>query len=272
VIRVALVLACIASTARADARFFHTNDAFTDLTPPLDDQGFTADLGVAFWRPYRGYLVGGAVFDRWLTEVGGFRREDLLELAATAERSWGEHRVRELTIAMRSGPVVTGNWGGRWMQNAWHSVSGTGPTLDSGHLANTYPADRAFGWLAGGRAVGAAGIDAVQLYGVVDTQGSVGTGVSWLELGAGLRVFRRVRCVELGAHAEIALDRYAVADATLTLRGGYGTDAWERAWRAGVHVAWHRTMIAYEYRANEGGSGEPVGMIAVTIAQSGHTF
>ena len=31
-------------------------------------------------------------------------------------------------------------------------------------------------------------------------------------------------------------------------------------------------MIAYEYRANEGGSGEPIGVIAVTIKQAGTRF
>lgn len=259
-----------AGLAYGDARIAHGNDAFSELVPPLDDTGFTTDLAFAMWRPWRGYDVGGSYFHRWLTEKLGDRREDLLELTATVARRWGE-RHRELTIGVRSGPVLTGNWGGRWLQNAWHAVSRTGPTLDEG-LADRYPADRAFGWTAGARIAGAVGVPAVQAYGVTDLQLSVGTGVSEMEFAAGVRTFVRIRCVELGAHVEGALDRFAVSDDALTLRGGYETGRWERAWRAGVQIAWARTQISYEYRANEGGSGEPIGVIAVTIKQSGHTF
>jgi hypothetical protein len=266
----ALALVCLTSTAWADARIAHGNDAFSELVPPLDDTGFTTDLAFALWRPWGAYDFGGSYLHRWVTEKSGADREDLVELAATASRRWGE-RHRELIAGARTGPVLTGNWGGRWMQNAWHSVSRTGPTLDEG-LADHYPEARAFGWLAGARIAGAWGVPAVQAYGVADAQVSVGTGVTSLELAAGVRAFQRVRCVELGAHLEGAIDRFAVLDDALTLRGGYGTGRWERAWRAGVHVAWNRTMISYEYRANEGGSGEPIGVVAVTIKQSGHTF
>jgi hypothetical protein len=31
-------------------------------------------------------------------------------------------------------------------------------------------------------------------------------------------------------------------------------------------------MFSYEYRANEGGSGEPIGVLSLTIKQSGHGF
>ena len=266
----ALALVCVASIAHADARIAHGNDAFSELDPPLDDTGFTADLAFAMWRPWRGYDVGGSYFHRWLTAKDSYDREDLLELTATATRRWGE-RHRELVLGARTGPVLTGNWGGRWLQNAWHAVSRTGPTLDEG-LADHYVADRAFGWLAGARAAGAWGMPALQGYGIADAQLSVGTGVSSLEIAAGLRTFVRIRCVEFGAHVEAALDRFAVADDALTLRGGYGTTRWERAWRVGVQIAWARTQISYEYRANEGGSGEPIGVLAVTIKQSGHTF
>ena len=268
--KVTVALVCLASAAHADARIAHGNDAFSELVPPLDDTGFTTDLAFAMWRPWRGYDVGGSYFHRWLTDEYTEDREDLVELTATAARRWGP-RHAELVAAARTGPVLTGNWGGRWLQNAWHAVSRSGPTLDEG-LADHYPEDRAFGWLAGARAAGAWGVPAVQAYGVTDVQLSVGTGVSSIELAAGVRAFARVSCVEFGAHVEGAFDRFAVADDTLTLRGGYGTTRWERAWRVGVFVAWARMQISYEYRANEGGSGEPIGVIAVTIKQSGSSF
>lgn len=266
-----LVSVSAAGTVHADARIAISNDAFSEVVPPLDDSGFTTDLAVAFWRPWRAYQLGGALFDRWLTEVGGPRREDQIELVATLERTWGRPRVRELTITGRAGPTFTGNLGGRWMQNGWHSLTRTGPTLDEG-LQHDYIADRALGVLAGERATGSVGVPAVQVYGVVDAQLALGTGVTSLELAAGVRAIGRIRCTELGAHAEIALERYALADAALGLPGGYGTGAWQRAWRVGVHVAWSRYQIAYEYRANEGGSGEPIGVFALTIKQAGHAL
>ncbi len=265
-----LLILCVCGVAHADARITISNDAFTDLTPPLDDSGFTTDLGFAFWRPWREYQLGGSFFDRWLTEVGGPRREDLFELVATVERTWGTPRLRELTVQGRSGPVVTGNLGGRKMQNGWHSLSGTGPTLDQG-LQHDYIAGRQLGWLGGERATASIGIPAVQAYGVVDMQLAVGTGVTSLDLAAGVRLIGRLGCTELGAHGEVAVDRFWVSDDALALPGGYG-DSWDRAWRVGVHVAWQRFQWAYEYRANEGGSGEPIGVFAMTIKQAGHTF
>ncbi len=265
------VLAILAGSAHADARLTISNDAFTDLTPPLDDSGFTTDLGVAFWRPWRGDQLGGSLWHRWLTEVGGQRREDLLELFATVERTWGTPRVLELTSLVRLGPTFTGNLGGRWIQNAWHSTTGTGPTLEEG-LQSRYIADRAIGITGGNRATGSVGIPAAQAYGVVDGQVALGTGVSSLELAAGARLIGRIRCTELGVHGEVAIARYAVSDAALALPGGYGEDGWQREWRVGVHVAWRRVMVAYEYRANEGGSGEPIGTVTVTIKQAGTTY
>ncbi len=266
----ALALAS-SSSAHADARITVSNDAFTDVTPPLDDSGFTTDLGVALWRPWRGAQLGGSLWHRWLTEVGGRRREDLLEMFATGERTWGAPRARELTIAVRLGPAFTGNLGGRWMQNAWHATTGTGPTLDQG-LQHDYIAERSIGIVAGSRVLGCIGIPEAQAYGGADTQLALGTGVSWLEVAGGGRFIGRIRGLELGLHGELAVTRYRVSDAALALPGGYGEGAWQRAWRLGVHVAWRRVMVGYEYRANEGGSGEPIGTLTVTIKQAGTVF
>ncbi|MEO7091904.1 MAG: hypothetical protein ABI175_01555 [Polyangiales bacterium] len=267
----ALAILAAAGPAHADARMTISNDAFSEVTPPLDDSGFTTDLGVAFWRPWRGDQLGGSLWHRWLTEVGGQRREDLLELFGTFERTWGTPRVLELTTTARLGPAFTGNLGGRWMQNGWHSVTGTGPTLDQG-LQHDYIADRAIGMVAGDRTVGSIGVPEAQAYGSIDGQVAVGTGVSWIELAAGGRLIGRIYSTELGAHGEVAIARYSVSDAALALPGGYGEGGWQREWRVGVHVAWRRVMFAYEYRANEGGSGEPIGTFTVTIKQAGTAF
>lgn len=265
------LLVAATAVAQADARITISNDAFTEVTPPLDDSGFTTDLGIAFWRPWDAYRIGGSIWYRWLTEVRGKRREDLIELLGTVDRTWGAPRVRELTIAARLGPAFTGNLGGRWTQNAWHGTTGTGPTLEQG-LQDRYITDRAVGVVAGGRAVGSVGVSAAQAYGVVDTQAAFGTGVSSLEAIAGGQLIARIGSVELGLHGELGIGRYAVADDALALPGGYGEGAWQALWRIGVHVAWRRVLVGYEYRANEGGSGEPIGTVTVTIKQAGTRF
>ncbi len=270
-----VVVASMASHARADLRFAIRNDVFSELRPPFDDVGFTNDLELAFWRPYRGYVIGGRWLDRLVTEgygafTPGDRRQDLVELVGTIERTWGEPLLHSLVVTGRAGSVVTGNWGGRFYQNAFHELCNCGALVGEG-LADRYPEDRAYGALVGARVVASEGIEHAQAYAAVDGQASVGTGVTWIDAAAGGRVRTRIRCTELGAHAEIAAMRFHVLSDALAIPSGYG-EGWQLGWRVGVHVAWGRIRIDYEYRANEGGSGEPVGMIAVTVKQAGTSF
>ncbi len=237
---------------------------FSEALPPYDDAGFTNDLDVAFWRARGPYQLGGTLLHRWITEAGGPRRTDLVELFAMAERTWDG-----LTVGARLGPTFTGNLGGRWMQNGWHALTRSGPTLDEG-LQDRYVGGLEAGVAAGTSARFAIGAPEVQLYGFGDAQLAVGTGVTFLDLAAGLASEHRVRCVRIGGHAEVALMRFHV-DERLAFPGAYG-DGWQGAYRVGVHVAWNRTRITYEYRANEGGSGEPFGILGVTIKQAGTRY
>jgi hypothetical protein len=269
----AVVTTCAAlAEARADFRFAIRNDVFT-ATRPLgsDDNGFTNDLDFHFWRPWREYLVGARLVDRWITEeiaIGG-RRRDLVDLLATAERGWGVPG-RSLQLAARLGPTFTGNLGGRWMQNAFHTTCRCGRPLDAG-LQDTYEGDNDAGVLAGGRAVGSLGLPWAQGYAVADLQGSLGTGVSYVEGALGARVLGRSGKNRYGGHFEVALDRFGVDDERLAFPGSY-RPGWQTAWRAGAHYARGRVRVDLEYRDNEGGSGQPIGAIAVTIKQAGTAF
>ncbi|MDX2092557.1 MAG: hypothetical protein SFX73_32130 [Kofleriaceae bacterium] len=266
----ALAVLLAASPAAADLRFALRNDVFTDLSPPIDDAGFTQDFDIRFWRPYRGYAIGGMLFDRWVTSRVNDDRRDLLELAATVERPWLHPTQPALvTVGARLGPVFTGNLGGRWMQNGWHTISKTGPTLDEG-LQHNYVGELDAGAFAGVHARGEVGTW-LQGYGSLDGQVSVGTGVSWIEAAIGARGNARVGRALLSAHVELAESRFAVTDDLLALPGGYG-EGMQFSWRAGVAVAWQRLRFEYQYRTNEGGSGEPIGVIAFTIKQAGTTF
>lgn len=255
--------------ARADFRATFRNDALADLDPPLDDDGFTNDLDFAFWRPFDAYLVGGRLLHRWITEPGGDRRWDHVELVATAERPWG----RFVIVSARLGPTVGGNWGGRWLQNGYHDLTRTGPTLDDG-LPDRYPEGRAFGALAGGTVRGTYGVlaDHVRGFARLDGQVAAFAGLSMIEGALGGELVGRSGRIEVGMHTELALARYHANDAPLALPGGYGTEGFEPAIRIGAHVSWNRLRFDYEYRSNEGGSGEPVGVIAFTFKQVGTSF
>jgi hypothetical protein len=278
---IAVALVAVPRAAQADARFAIGNDAFTEVSPPIDDSGFTNDLSAAFWRPYRGYQLGGSLFHRWLTEVGGPRREDQVELLATLSRIYGASGRHQWSWTARLGPTATGNFGGRWMQNAWHTLSKTGPSLAQG-LQNRYIASRAVGAIVGGRLQfsldpaskssvvrSMIGDDHVQLYGWLDGQLAVGTGVSSTEATAGLRLIGHLGTTTLTIHGELALAGYSVSDSALALPGGYGVARIATQWRVGASVAWSRYRVEYEYRANEGGSGEPIGVVALTVKQAG---
>jgi hypothetical protein len=250
---VLLVLAC--SAAHAETWYTYAafrNDAFSELEVPLDDQGFTHDNVLSLRRAEGEYAFGGALQHRWITSRTDRRRWDQLDLVATGERVVAPG----LLAGARVGPTFGGNFGGRWMQNGWHAISGTGPTVDQG-LANDYQGGRKVGLLAGVRGRWQIGGERVLGYAVVDGQGAVGqTGVSSIESAAG----GQARWRHVGASAEVAVTRYHVGDPNLALPGGYGA-GWQLEWRVGVDVTWSRFRISYQYRANEGGSGEPVGVL-----------
>jgi hypothetical protein len=221
--------------------------------PPFDDVGFTHDNVVAVSRQRGTLIVGGTIVERWITSARDRRRWDQLDVLATGERAW-PHR---LATMVRLGPTFGGNLGGRFMQDRWHSLSGTGPTIDEG-LADDYPGSRRVALLAGVRARIQVGEDALHGYGVLDGQLALGsTGVTSGESALGGSINAR----HVGASAELAITRYHSRDPNLLLPGAYGA-GWQLEWRIGVHAAWSRYRVAYQYRANEGGSGEPIGVLA----------
>lgn len=262
----AVVVLATAHVAHADLRTAFGNDFFTDPVPPIPDDGLTNDIGVAFWRQHHSYLLGGSLFDRWVTEAGGFRRWDQVDLVATIEQPWPPY----VTVSARLGPTVGGNWGGMWMQTHWHSIYGD-RTVGHG-LQDTYPGDRTVGVIAGGKVRVSYG-RTLQDYAVVDAQLALGeTGITYLEGALGTQVVHRFGRVELAAHLELADATYHTRDRNLTIPGGYGIHGWEPAWRVGAHVAWRRIKVEFEYRDNEGGSHEPIGVLAVTVREAGLSY
>lgn len=265
--RVVVLLACATpmfaradgpGTGDANTVTWHTyaafrNDAMSELVPPLDDQGFTHDNAFTLRRQDGRVAFGGGFLHRWITSRRDRRRWDQLDIVALVERTW----PHQIVTTARLGPTLGGNFGGRFLQNGWHVLTNTGPTLDEG-LQDTYPDGRKLGVLVGLRTRAMVGDERLHGYGVVDAQLAVGqTGVTSIEAAAGGSASTR----HVGAHVEVVVTRYHVNDPLLALPGGY-RPGWQFEWRVGVHVAWSRFRLSYQYRANESGSGEPIGVIA----------
>ena len=252
-----LALFRIASAESWGGRAAIGNDAFTDVIPPVDDQGFTNDLALEVHHGDDRLAIGGSILHRMIT-AGDFsrRRWDQLDLRATLRWRWRP----AVEIGAWLGPSFGGNFGGLAIQNTWHRWSGTGPTIDQG-LQNRYPGDRRAGMVAGAQARGSIGGD-VAADGDVAGQLALGaTGVTMLALTSGGRARHLWGRAAVAAHVELAVTRYHVEDPYLALPDGY-RPGWQLEWRAGLEVAIDRYRISYEYRANEGGSGEPIGVLA----------
>ncbi|TMQ04527.1 MAG: hypothetical protein E6J90_44180 [Deltaproteobacteria bacterium] len=253
----ALALCRTASAESWGGRAAIGNDAFTDVIPPLDDQGFTNDLALEIHHLDDGLALGGSIFHRMITASDFSRRRwDQLDLRATL--AWRWRSAIELDAWL--GPSFGGNFGGLAIQNTWHRWSGTGPTVNEG-LQNDYPGDRRAGIVAGGRARGSIGGDLAG-YGDATAQLALGsTGVTMFTIASGARAQHRWGGTTIGAHVELAVTGYHVEDPYLALPDGYRA-GWQLEWRAGLDIAFGRYRISYEYRANEGGSGEPIGVVA----------
>lgn len=252
------------SPARAETwevGFTWGNDLFTELDPPIDDSGFTNDLRLRAARHDGELSFGGTILHRMITERGGPRRWDQLDVLATAER-----RFPHVTGSVRLGPSFGGNLGGRALQNAWHAATGTGPTLAQG-LQHRYAFPRQATILAGARVQAALGQADEQVYAVADAQHPVvrSAGVGFLDLAAGARVTRETSKVDLSGAVELALTRYGSDDPGLTLPGAHRPGAWHVEWRIAVTAAWSRYRVTYQYRGGEGGSGEPIGVVDVGV-------
>jgi hypothetical protein len=245
------------------------NDVFTELDPPIDDVGFTHDNVFALRRQAGRDTLGGSFVHRFITSRVDRRRWDLVELFATGERILMEPEPLAVTATVRAGPTLGGNWGGRYMQNAFHAITKLGPTVDEG-LANDYPGSREIGFVAGGRARASVSRDrsplrgpATEAYSFVDGQVAIGgTGVTSMQAAIG----GNLASAHVGAHLEIAVARYHVGDPYLALPGAYRS-GWQFEWRVGVDVHWSRFRLGYEYRANESGSGEPMGLFEVSTTR-----
>lgn len=259
-----------AGSVRADLRVAFDNDILARLDPH-DDDGFTSDIDIRFWRAHGDYLLGGKLFDRWITEEprSAGRRRDLVELVATGERSWGS-ALRSLTLDARLGPTFTGNLGGRWGQNAFHTTCHCGASLDEG-LQSRYEGANEAGVLAGGRVLASAGTSWAQAYSVVDAQAAAFTGVTFVDAAAGGALLGRAGCTTFGVHVELAVMRFHVEDEGLAIPGGY-RPGWQTGYRWGFFVARGRVRLEYEMHSNEGGSGSPIGLVAFTFKQAGTYF
>ena len=116
--------------------------------------------------------------------------------------------------------------------------------------------------IAGARITYEVGIPTIRAYSAAVGQVAIGaTGVTRGEIAGGTRVYAHLGDVRFSLHGELAVARYHVGDANLAGPRGYGS-GFQLEWRVGADIAWSHYRVSYEYRANEGGSGEPIGVLA----------
>jgi len=234
------------------------NDLFAD-PPPADDQGFTNDFLLGFEWAMKSATGRVEVFYRIITERYGIRRWDQVDLTGAWKTS---RRVRgwDMATSARTGLSLGGSFGGQAIQGTWHRVTGSGITVDQG-LQSLYDGDRRIAVLVGGRGAVSRRLSLVRGRVGIDAQAALGsTGVSrmWTYAGATLEV--PIQSWRLSLDFELVVARYHTSDPNLKLRGGYGTGAWQLEPRLSLAAGVAGHSFGWQYRANESGSGEAVGL------------
>ena len=252
----------VGSIARADVWQIAAelgNDAFDGVLSHPDDNGFTNDFGLALWRRRGELALGGSVLDRMITSRQIMRRADLVELFARVAWSLADG----VAVEGRVGPTFVGDLGGLWVQQHWHRLSDTGPR-DPRELPSVYMHGLRTAGVVGARAEAGYG-GAVRAYGTLDGQVAIGdTGVSFGEGAGGLRASLAIGPVEVALFGELALGRYRVEDAELSMPGAY-RPGWQLDRRVGASVGIDRYRASFEYHTNETSSGEAFSVIAFEV-------
>lgn len=241
------------------------NDVFSERSP-ADDTGFTSDFEVDVWiRLHRG-TVRARMMHRTITERFSRRRWDQLDLIVAYEDELRPRRDTYVELAGRAGLTFGGNFGGCAVQNTWHELTGSGITVDEG-LQNQYDGGRRAAVLGGLRAALVHGVSIAKLRAGTDAQATLGnTGVATLGGFAGGDLSVPIRRWRLLLTTELALIRYWTSDPNLTLRSAYGVGEWQRQFRVGLGAGIGATSFGWQYRSNEGGSGEPTGVVWFSTA------
>ncbi len=244
------------------------NDQFYSGTG--DDVGFTQDAS------FEAHLVSSsedfalAVRHRMIIERYGPNRTDEFSW----KLSWLSER-RQGPFIWTFGPsarlVLTGDYLGGRVQNAWHEHLGNGFTFENG-LPNRY-APYHTGLVVGGRA-GPSWLPLPWLRLLVGTEllaALGGTGRSVVALYDSFEVESAPDGVRLAFAFGVDLERCWTRDPALELPGGYDTSALYRSERARVALRGDSWELGLQSETNVGGSGANLGTLYVLLG-AGSSF
>jgi len=227
-----------------------------------DDLGFTQDLGVQV------HYVGSRddfslrARQRLMIERTGDRRTDevTFELGWLTERTGGPF---VWTFGPTLGLVLSGNYGGAKLQNAWHELIDNGYTLGNG-LPNRYAPQRT------GLLVGARGgpswlpLPWLRLLVGVEATGAIGaTGQSLIALYDALEFESGSAGFRLVLTGGIDYERSWTQDPTLALPGGYATNGFYRSTHLRMAARGRQWEAGLRAHTNVGGSEAHLGMVYV---------
>lgn len=241
------------------------NDLFSEL-PPADDSGFTSDFKLESLHRTRAGRVGARLFYRMITEQyepgtlrAPKRRWDQLDAIGVLQRT-RDWRQFHFLWEGRGGVTLVGNLGGRKIQNGWHQLSKSGATLDEG-LQNTYAGGRRPAIITGSRFSITRQLQILEVSAGADGQFALGsTGVSFISGFVGVSTELDTGDYRFDFGGEVALENYSTRDPNLALFGAYAAGGDHFAFRVHAVMRTRLYSVGWQYRANEGGSGEPTGL------------
>jgi hypothetical protein len=242
---------------RLDAfRFTVADDQFRRS----DDAGFTSYEALALQLSRgSGERLSLTVANQMITERGGMRRVDEGSLVGGYERRLVRAGL-EVELGLVLGLHARGDLGGAVVQDGYHALLG-GRRL-GGWLQDEYPDRTRAGPLWGGSVRARWPVNRrVAFTGGAGGAAAFGGGVSRLRAALGVSLATR----HLRAEAGDEVWRFFGRDPFLTMPGGYVTGAFVHAPYLRVTIAARGVELAYEARANAGGSGQAISQLSVRV-------
>ncbi|HEX5035121.1 MAG TPA: hypothetical protein VFW62_11640 [bacterium] len=238
-----------------------------DRSPFHDDDGFTNDLAMSAAFLGGNWALGFQGQHRMITERGGLRRSDEVELGAWLQRVSRHGKRIETRPFLGLGLVATGPLGGAYLQDRFHRIIQWGRTLDGeilGQLQNQYEGGRRYApQLKAGGELAFRLSPQVRLLAGAMASVSPGAGASGVQAKLG---FERVRSFEGGKLiflGGIGLRHLRSEEERLEFKGGYpDAESFVEPF-GGFTYQRRRFSVAYHLILNVEGSGAHQGAISL---------
>lgn len=241
------------------------NDQF--FYPNGDDDGFTQAANVGLTLRRGDDALDLDVRHGMLTERGGDRRVDELDILATLARRIERGNI-EYTFGSTVGMSLVGDYGGAELQDAFHGAIGMGRRLD-GTLQDRYEGTNQHALIIGAQVSARRDLGlGFAAHGGFDGQLALGpTGISRFSPRAGVDWELPEGVVRPYVGAELEVARFFSPDARLEMAGGYDTRHFEAIPRFSIGIRGDLFELGWRGTMNQNGSGANMGEIYLSIGR-----